>query len=324
MAAEGTGDRRIANQLNTERVPAPGPKGWSKDAIRRVLDNELYVGVAIYGKQDDPIRTELPALRIVDDALWQKVAARKATTRAHYLRNESGRLLSKPESGLVSRYVMNGIGRCHVCGAGLKAFHGSSKDIPRYYCSERARRGTAVCANSRGIPVEILDEGIRDRLRELLTGDPEVLADLIEEQDRRIQAEQPADLIDRREQALAEATRLEKEIANLVKAIAQGVAEDDVAAAITDRKARVAELRATPAPRPKFDRAKFFKRFSAARRLDLMLDPSYPQSTRTILRKLGLSRIVVKPTEDGRDWVFDEIAALDGLLTTGAPEERAG
>ncbi len=325
MAAEGQGDRRIANLLNSEHAPAPGPKGWSKDGIRRALDNMLYIGVAVYGKRGAPesewIRVDLPALRVVTDALWAKVHARRATTRAHYLRNERGHLLSKPESGLVSRHVMSGIGRCFRCGAGLKAFH-SARDVARYYCSERARRGTAVCSNSRGIPVEVLDEGIRDRLRELLTGDPEVLADLIEEQDRRIQAEQPTDLVDRREQALAEATRLEKEISNLVKAIAQGVAEDDVAQAIAERKARMEALKATPAPRPKFDRARFFKLFSAARRLDLMLSSSYPDQTRAVLRKLGLTRIVVNPSEDG--WVFDEVGALDGLLTTGAPEERAG
>ncbi len=333
MAAEGTGDRRIANLLNTERVPAAGPKGWSKDAIRRVLENQLYVGVAVYGKRGAPesewIRTELPALRIVSDDVWSKVHQRRAITRQHYLRDQSGHLLSKPESGLASKFVMSGIGRCHVCGAGLKAFHGA-KDIPRYYCSERARRGTAVCSNSRGIPVEVLDEGVRDRIRQMLAEDPEVLADLIQEQDAKVQAEQPADLVDRRERALAEATKIEKEISNLVKAIAQGVAEDDVAAAIAERKARVAELRATPAPRPKFDRGRFLRRFSASRRLDLMLSEHDPAQTRAVLRKLKLDRVVVRPTEDDKDWEFAdgwefaETADLAGLLTTGAPEERAG
>ncbi len=322
LAASGEGDRRIANQLNAERVPAAGPKGWSKDGVRRVLDNELYIGVAVYGKQDDPIRTELPELRVVTDDLWQRVHARKATTKAHYLRNSAGQLLSKPESALVAKYVMSGIGRCYACGAGLKAFH-SARDIARYYCAERARRGTAVCSNSRGIPVEILDDAVRDVLRAMLAEDPAKLADLIEEEDARVRAEQPADPVDRRAAALAEAVKVEAEIGRLVGAIARGVAEDDVATAIAERKARVAELRATPAPR-KFDKAKFLKMFSAARRLDFMLRENDPHQTRACLRKLGLTRIVVKPTEDGKDWVFDETADLDRYLTMGAPGERGG
>src|SRR5712691_12406321 len=71
LAAEGQGDRRIANLLNSEHAPAPGPKGWSKDGIRRALDNQLYIGVACYGKREVPesewIRAELPELRIVTD-----------------------------------------------------------------------------------------------------------------------------------------------------------------------------------------------------------------------------------------------------------------
>ncbi len=332
MAASGVGDRRIANELNSAHVPAAGPKGWSKDGVRRVLENQIYIGISLYGKRggtpESEIRTELPALRIVSDDIWSKVHQRRAITKQHYLRDQSGHLLSKPESGLASKFVMSGIGRCHLCGAGLKAFHGA-KDIPRYYCSERARRGTAVCSNSRGIPTEVLDEGIRDRIRQMLAEDPEVLADLIQEQDAKIQAEQPADLVDRRERALAEAAKVEKEISNLVKAIAQGVAEDDVATAIAERKARVAELRATPAPRPRFDRGRFLRLFTASRRLDLMLSEHDPAQTRAILRKLGLTRIVVNPTKDGDwefadGWEFDEVAALDGLLTTGAPGERAG
>ena len=325
LAAEGQGDRRIANLLNSEHAPAPGPKGWSKDGIRRALDNQLYIGVACYGKRGVPesewIRAELPELRIVSDALWQRVHSRKATTKQHYLRNEQGHLLSKPTSGLVSRYALSGIGRCWSCGGGLKVFHGA-KDVPRYRCAERLRRGTSFCANTQGIRVDELDESVRLALHEMLTQNPEAVADLCEERNQRLLAEQ-AGQGDVRAAALAKAAELEKEVANLINLAASGNAPASVLQSIRERELKVAELRATPeAPKP-FDRAAFYAKFAGARRIDMLLQETHPQQIRAVMRKLDIDKVI--PYPDGKGgWTFEDTADLAGLLTMGAPEERAG
>ncbi len=323
MSASGVGDRRIANELNSEHAPAPGPKGWSKDGIRRALDNETYIGRVRYGMRVKKVKiTELPALRIVSDALWQRVHSRKATTKQHYLRNEQGQLLAKPEAGLVSRYALSGIARCHVCGGGLKVFHGA-KDIPRYRCAERGRRGTAVCANNRGIPVEELDEAVRLAVHELLTQDPSAVAALLEERDQRLRAEQ-AGQGDVRAAALAKAADLEKEIDNLVNLAASGKAPARVLDGIREREIQVAELKATPeAPKP-FDRAKFFRMFAGARAIDMLVNPCFPQQIRACMRKLDIDKVIPYPNPDGKGWSFENTADLAGLLPMGAPEERAG
>src|SRR5215831_14320620 len=103
MAAEGYGNRRIINTLRAEHVPAPGKQGWSKEVIKTLLRNKLYIGVLEFGKSraaarggaagkraavtmDDWVVVPLPGIRIVSDELWARVQQRKALTRQHYLR----------------------------------------------------------------------------------------------------------------------------------------------------------------------------------------------------------------------------------------------
>src|SRR5437667_679155 len=133
LSAEGYGDQRIVGILSADRVPAPGARGlWSKEILRTMLRNELYRGVAIYGKsksvdkggsaskrewvpKKDWTRAEVPHLRIIDDALWQRVQARKQKTRAYFVRRPRGRLVGKPDAGIVASRMLSGIPRC-ACG----------------------------------------------------------------------------------------------------------------------------------------------------------------------------------------------------------------
>ena len=101
--AAGVGPRTIARMLNDEGVPGPNGKPWGDITIRGhvkrgtgLVNNELYVGRLIWNRLryvKDPstgkrvsrlnpesawITTEVPELRIVDDALWLAVRARQA------------------------------------------------------------------------------------------------------------------------------------------------------------------------------------------------------------------------------------------------------
>ncbi|CDM77190.1 Recombinase [Mycobacterium marinum] len=63
MYADGAGLRYIAQQLTDEGVPSPSqydparnrhrdPRGWSHSAIRAILDNPVYRGIRVWGKQE--------------------------------------------------------------------------------------------------------------------------------------------------------------------------------------------------------------------------------------------------------------------------------
>src|SRR2546427_11404982 len=76
--------------------------------------------------------------------------------RPSFVRNQrQGQLHGRPESGLVSRHLMNGVGRCFVCGGPLIFVHRGGKHPHRYYGSHR--RETGRRKNGRGILKKALD-----------------------------------------------------------------------------------------------------------------------------------------------------------------------
>jgi DNA invertase Pin-like site-specific DNA recombinase len=139
--------RGLAEQLNRRGVPGPGGKGWTPQAVRRILTNSVYAGVArlgetakgrfhrLIGQQitavepgarktvqaDGLIIADLEHGGLIDQAAWQRVRE-KARQRA--------RLGVKPRTG---GYVLpGGILHCGHCGG------------PMYGCTMRPRRGDRV------------------------------------------------------------------------------------------------------------------------------------------------------------------------------------
>src|SRR5690606_1794616 len=99
-----------AATLNAEGVPGPRGRAWNDTTIRGhamrrtgLLHNDLYAGVLVWNRQryvKDPrtgkrvsrpnppeqwVRQEVPELRIVDNALWERVQA-----RLHGIRSSAG------------------------------------------------------------------------------------------------------------------------------------------------------------------------------------------------------------------------------------------
>jgi hypothetical protein len=113
---------------------------------------------------------------------------------------------------------------------------------------------------------------------------------------------------------------LEKEIANLVNAVAAGKDSACVLDGIKVREAQVEALKATPeAPKP-FDRAAFLKAMGAKSFWGVLV--SSPQQTRAMLKKLQVTAIIPRPDPQG-GWVFSDPADL-ACLIPGLMGERAG
>jgi site-specific DNA recombinase len=88
-------------------------------------------------------------------------------------------LWGRPASGVASKYLLTGILRCGVCGAGLEVR--SRKQGARreffYSCSSYYRRGPAICPNRYEIPMRTADTAVIETLlSNLLT--PDRLADV--------------------------------------------------------------------------------------------------------------------------------------------------
>src|ERR1019366_6867062 len=160
------------------------------------------------------ITTEVPELRIVDEALWQAAKARQGelavkyanvitATRAAHANRLNG--THRPRS------FLSGLLVCGSCG-GPYALRGQD----RYACSNHVMNGS--CTNSRSITRDALEARVLDGLRERLMA-PEIAAEAMrayaEETNRLNRERRISGDADRRE--LDKLTRSMKEIVTLIQ-----------------------------------------------------------------------------------------------------------
>ncbi|WP_336814451.1 recombinase family protein [Bosea sp. MMO-172] len=270
MFAAGVAPRTIARTLNTEGVPGPGGKPWGDTTIRGhvkrgtgIVNNELYIGRLIWNRlryikdpstgkrvsrlnpETDWIVKDVPELRILDDELWQAARARqneiadkfaKVTegVREHHRQNRLNGA-RRPKS------LLSGLIACGCCG-GPYALRGAD----RFACSNHV--GKATCDNSRTIPRPDLEArvlaGLKDRMMS-----PEVV-----EEAMRVYA-QETNRLNRERRSNGDAWRselakVEKQIAGIVEAIADGMYHPSMKQKMTVLEARKAELTALLADAP--------------------------------------------------------------------------
>jgi hypothetical protein len=190
--AGGRSPREIAMRLNDEGVPGPGGRSWGNTTIRGqaeratgILNNALYVGRlewnrCAYTKNPQtgkrvarpPPRSawevvEVPQLRIVDDALWQKVKTRQGQLSFKVGRDDSGNALNRTHR---TKYLL-----CRSRRRRASQSHGFQRSsmLSRRFC----RRGS-VCLSRyqrRCNPPQMLcrsfDDAIKSRARDECDGD---------------------------------------------------------------------------------------------------------------------------------------------------------
>ncbi len=254
--AAGESPKALARQLNAEGVPSPNGKGWSASSIygnrqrgNGILNNELYIGRLVWNRLrfiKDPatgkrvprvnppaehVVQEVPALRIIDDALWQKVKARQGEIARRANGKNAFWDRRRP------RYLLSGLLKCGECGG---SFVKTSHDM--FGCAAARNKGAAVCSNKRRIKRQLLEEtvlhGLRDRLMR-----PDLVAAFCEEYTRHrneLRRARNAQL----EAEKAEYDKLVKEIDGLIQAILDGIPAKQVKDQIAAREARKEELQA--------------------------------------------------------------------------------
>ena len=219
----GNGAKRIAQNLNEERIPGPQGETWTFTAIRDMLRRETYLGWIVRNKRSK-IKAVNGRIRftrnlekdwqikerafppIVDEETFRRVAER--------IRDQAGKwdasALRARENH--SRYLLTGLIKCAQCGKNFICRKTRTKKGDKIYhhyvCSGRNSRGPAGCPNATAIVRDDLDRYLLEicgRRRY----DPEVVKQFLELADRV------------RESALREYEvnheKLEKEISRLTK-----------------------------------------------------------------------------------------------------------
>ncbi|MGN8119689.1 recombinase family protein [Labrys sp. 22185] len=269
--AAGFSARTIARSLNEEGVPGPGGKPWNDTTIRGhvkrgtgIVNNELYIGRLIWnrlrylknpttGKRvsrlnpvSDWIVTDVPDLRIVDDALWQATRSRQGeitdlyanvaeAVQGHHERNRLNGA-RRPKS------LLAGLIFCGCCGGTY-----SLRGLNRFACSTHISKGT--CHNSRTILKEDLERRVLAGLKSKMMT-PEMVADAMQayaEETNRLNRERRSN----GDAWRAELVKIEKEIRSIIEAIKQGMFHPSMKGEMDRLEARKVELTALLADAPK-------------------------------------------------------------------------
>ncbi len=265
--AGGRSPRAIAHGLNQDGIPGPHDRPWGPSTIygnwRRgtgILNNELYIGRLVWNRQrfvKEPatgkrqaranpesawIVEEVPALRVVEQGLWDKVKARQDTSRRAVASERS--TCGRPERARRPRYLLSGLLACGECGGG---FSKVSKD--HYGCSNARNRGRTVCTNLVVIRRDTLEETVLSGLRTNLMA-PDLVQEFITEYHaelNRLMADQDAG----KSRKQAELAATERQIRQIIEAIKAGMFHESMKAEMDGLEARKKSLEAAIAEAPK-------------------------------------------------------------------------
>lgn len=229
--AAGRSAVRIAADLNRDGIAASRRGFWRASSLlgqtqlgTGILRNRIYIGEMVYGRTQgvqspltrrtivraasDPVSVgSVPALRIIDDALFLAVQQRLMET--------SG---TRPEQQRRPKHVLSGLGFCTVCGGNFIIVGNNGTAGRRVWGC--ARSVEKACGNNRRIMGHLYEARVLADLKGQMIA-PDVVAAYVREYHRE-HARQTQDLgrdRARLERRLAEAARKRD---RLVEAVAEG------------------------------------------------------------------------------------------------------
>ncbi len=312
----GVSSRNIALRLNADGIPGPAGQLWSGTTLRGhvsrgtgFLNNALHVGQLVWNRQryvKDPstgkrvsrinpesewITTEVPELRIVDDALWQAVKARQAAIGLQFAGTIAAvRMANRLNAVHRPKSLLSGLVFCGVCGGPF-----TLRLKGRFGCS--ARTDNASCSNGHSIAREALEARVLDGLKERLMT-PEAAAEAIDayvsESNRLNQQRRASHAADN-----AELARIARTISEVLDAVEQGRKSDALFDRLEKLENRQKELKArlatAPADTPDIhpNLAEAYRR-KVERLAEALNAPEERDEARDAIRSL-IERVVLSP-----------------------------
>ncbi|EQB09690.1 recombinase family protein [Novosphingobium lindaniclasticum] len=329
----------IARRLNAEGIPSPSGGTWNVSAINGdavrgngLLCNEIYIGQLVYNRTTmvrDPDtrkrvprvnpaeqwqRQDVPHLRIVDDESWEAVRRRKSL-RENWDFNKQRR----------PKRLLSGLVKCGQCGGAIVVI-GSEK----WGCANTRRAGT--CTNRRTIDSTVLESRVLAGLRKELLS-PERVS-LVVKAYHQHRARLDREAFEAAATNRKRIDELEKQISNLVSAIAAGAADvPEIVEALQRAKAEREQLTEAIGSANAAQVISLHPAIAEAYRnaveditRHLNGEEESARTARSALRTL-IDAVILTPKENGRGLHIDLQGRLENVvsLATGeAPMEREG
>ncbi|WP_323041522.1 recombinase family protein [Gemmobacter sp.] len=334
--ADGHSPKAIARRLNADGIPGPRGAAWRDTAIRGhrqrgtgLINNELYIGRLVWnrlryvkdpetGKRvsrlnppDQWTLTEVPELRIIDDALWTRVKHRQGEIDAdpRVKAIKATRFWEHKRSP----HLLTGLLRCGCCGGGFAA-------VGKDYLACSAARKLGSCTQKRSFRRVMLEEVVLGLVREKLM-QPDAVAMFIDAYGREMNAGR-AEETARRARLEAERAQAKRRLDGLYEAIADGLRTPGLKGKLEELEARISEIDtalAVPTPtavrlHPNLSEA---YRRKVSELSDLLRDPETAVPALEAIRGL-IARVKVHETAEGvRIELEGVITALIGLAQGG-------
>ena len=254
--ANGASPRTIAKTLNEVGVPGPGGRPWIDTTIRGqvdrgtgLLNNTVYAGELQWDRcsyvknpqtglrvaRVNPISqreiTAVPHLRIIDQALWDRVKNRQTEAR---LAMPTQPVKEQGQPNHRHKFLLSGLLTCDgTCGGGYTMVGAN-----RYGCANRRSKGT--CGNGCTITRQAIERRVLGSLQNRML-EPELIAEFV-----RGFAEECARHNKDRAQASSglerEKAAVERSLAGILRAIEDGAWNESLRARLTELEARKAAI----------------------------------------------------------------------------------
>ena len=218
----GLSAARICRQLNDHGVRTSRGKKFQPESLLRIITNERYTGVYIWGSVRVP--GGMPA--IIEQSVFEEAQRMKGKTARHV------------EQGAVD-FLLTGRAFCGHCGAAMIGDSGTSKTGTRhYYYSCQAHKARKGCSK-KSASKDYLESAVVDFVLDHVLSDEQIeqTADAV----MALQAEE----LKRSPLAAMESERSEilKKIQNINNAIAAGIWNSSTSAMLKDLEDQAEDLR---------------------------------------------------------------------------------
>ena len=222
LYVSGYSAARICRVLNSQGIKTSRGKAFAPEGLMRILTNERYTGVYIWG--DILVPGGMPA--IIEKSVFEEAQRMRGKTARHV------------DQGSVD-YLLTGKAFCGHCGAAMIGDSGTSRDGTRhYYYSCQAHKARKGC-RKKSLKKDFLEDRVIDFVLRFVLSE-----DHIEENVDVIMALQAEEMKSSPLAAMeAEYAETKKKIANINNAIAAGIWNSSTSAMLKELEDNAENLR---------------------------------------------------------------------------------